>query len=313
MKQEISLEEILSYDPEKTYIGRGYLDDVYHLENFIFSFEERPRISATLSFPHSFLGQTPSGFHFSAMNMQVLLPYLCEELTKAVLAGEQTSLSSFIPQGSQEKYTHYLTTPTAIKCEVELQEQDQSGQYSFRYSIGTAEKICFEGTFGAKVEYNQISALHSFPDQVEFQCRDRYELKKIWMDEQTLTLDAIMYNPHETLTPVQAHGAIAQSMRVLYCQLFGLRRDEIMLARAYQVNRTYHTPTKEHGDLALQLLPSPEITVTTRHGVRWAMTGCKYTFTEGYVSGTMQVAYPFDALHKEQQGVLRQKCRVTYT
>lgn len=306
MKEQLSLEKVLGCDPLTTYLGGGYCDDILHLREITVA---DTNLTATLSFERSFLANK-QGFHLSAINIQMLLPYLCRELAATVLSQKGVSLSSFRVQGTVQEYRRYCTSSEDIQCRVTLHEQERNLS-TFSYSIIRPDgKECSLGNYRCLLyttteKATEKNSLYHPPAEMRLSSQDTYSLDKIVLHREERSLEAYVGNKAATLTPVQIHGSVGQLMRVLFCSLLGFDRDQVITARASRVVQLYHGPIPEQGYIPIRLQAKREIEVQERKGIPWAMVRCDYSVAHSYAFGELQVAYPLTILSEVQRRTLQ--------
>lgn len=318
--ESISLEETLGCRPQETYLGRGYLEDRCRFSDILFSLSKKPSLTANLHFDHSSLAESSQGFHFSAMNVQFLVPYLCRQLLTAILAQDAQELSFFQLWKSKQKYSQHIGEKEGIRCQVQLEaieEQTLSSQksYIFSYAIITtsAQDAAFSGTMAFVVSSVPGTLSYHAPLSLEnITVSDCYALRDIRYEERQQHIAAQLSFSNGTapsaLSLVHVHGALAQLTRSLFCKLFALDRARVIQAQAYRAEHHYHlespSPTEE---VSFSVAADKQIHVKKYGNTELALVFCSYTAgspLQAYATGSLHVACPVPVLTPQQQSLL---------
>lgn len=301
MKQKLNLEEVLKYDPYRTYLGSGYRDDVITCSNVQFLVDEEKGITADLSFRRSFLAESQQGFHLSAMNVQVLVPFLCEQLVKAQLAYRKEMLTDFLIMSSEQHYKQFITEQDRLRCVIK-HVATRGHEYAFEYGFSVADRAqpAFLGKmlFAAKVEHTPAAIY--IPATMQVQAEEAYKLKDVWCDEQQLSVAGLLVNKAKRLAPVQVHGAVGLLMKGLFCQLLQMDRQQTMDARAYQIVQHYdlRIPTEKKISVTLQL--DREMHLSVKDGEEWGFFTARYEVGE-VMEGVLRIANPMKGIEERQK------------
>ncbi len=119
MKNTLNLEATLGCPPCETYLGGKYIEDLCQCSDV--SFSPEGYLKACLTFLQS--GFSQKGFHFSAVQVQRLVPYLCQELLQKILAPQQ-QIEAFSLLKTEQEFFRYVTASQDIGCSVQLLQQE---------------------------------------------------------------------------------------------------------------------------------------------------------------------------------------------
>ena len=341
-KEKISLKKVLKYDPERTYIGKRYLDDKVTFSDVQFSLEGMVALHSNIFFEHSFLAQSPQGFHLSAMNVQSLVPYLCEQLATALLETEKQSCKRFSITSSKQQYQRFITEQEGLRCSVTLSQREGNNDrgyygvdnpvefltFSYEFLTAASEKPSFLGTMSFAIEkeallptlsnpsnnfstntFTETATIPSYKISIpnifpQVQCDKRYTLKDVYVDKQNLAIEGTFVNKSNDLAPIQIHGAAGLLMKGLFCHLFQIDRGKTLAARAYTISSQYNGQAPKENNLLLKVQVEREIFCSEKGLERWGFFTCHYTLGE-YVRSTLRIAAPLHDLTTKEEILLR--------
>ncbi|MEK6950712.1 MAG: hypothetical protein AABX13_03230 [Nanoarchaeota archaeon] len=320
MKEHLDLEEVLKYDPYRTYLGYGYLDDSITCSNTHFFLEEPKGITTNLSFKRSFLAESEQGFHLSAMNVQVVVPFLCQQLVKAQLTRQNATLEDFLIISSEQHYKQFIDQQEGLRCRIE-QIYQRRHEYQFEYgfyavgedelsasqsAVSTLPSIqpAFSGTmtFAVKVD-NLASASYLLPT-LQIQSEEKYKLKEVYFSEEYLSIEGLLVPKTKRLAPVQVHGAIGLLMKGLFCRLLRIDRQKTMDARAYTIIQQYDRRPPQEKRLPISLQLDREMHLSTKKGEEWGFFTAHYELGET-MQGMLRIAQPMNDVGEREKMLLR--------
>jgi len=295
-----SLERIIGCDPEQTYLGGGYLQDICSFKKVTFA-RDPWNVESSLEFDYSFL-KNKQGFHLSAVNIQFLVPFLCEKLADVYLNQQGEKITSFDLLHTEQKYQSYITSDD-ISFQIAL-EKATTDQLAFSYKIHTlSRENAFEGTMRFKTIVNPTEVLYSpYPSSFEnIRCQEGYTLENITFGDQCIHAEihkkqTNLHSPDQNydelfLTPARTHAAVAQLTRILFCQSYQLKRNEIMDARAIKVIHTYTPLDKKLDYLPITVSTTKKIKKFKNEGNEWGLTNIDF-YSKPYVEGKLLIACP---------------------